>query len=65
MIGAAAAVLGHQAGGTLMWFVAGVRGHPASMPMNTSMKQLLWLAALGVAFIAAAWPLGMAYVLTD
>jgi hypothetical protein len=35
------------------------------MPMNTSMRRLLWLATLGVAFLAAAWLLGMAYVLTD
>jgi hypothetical protein len=29
------------------------------------MKRLLWLAALGVAFIVAVCLLGMAYVLTD
>ena len=33
--------------------------------MNISTKRLLWLAALGVAFIGSAWLLGMAYVLTD
>lgn len=33
--------------------------------MNTTTKRLLWLTALGTAFIVAAWLLGMAYVLTD
>jgi len=33
--------------------------------MDSFMKRLLWLTALGTAFIVAAWPLGMAYVLTD
>jgi hypothetical protein len=33
--------------------------------MSTSAQWLLWLVALGAASIAAAWLLGMAYVLTD
>jgi hypothetical protein len=33
--------------------------------MDPSTKRLLWLIALGAAVIAAAWLLGMAYVLTD
>jgi hypothetical protein len=33
--------------------------------MNTTTKWLLWLTALGTAFIVAAWLLGMVYVLTD
>ena len=48
-----------------MRFGAGVPRHPAGRSMNISTKRLLWLAALGAAFIAAAWLLGMAYVLTD
>ena len=33
--------------------------------MDTSVKWLLWLATLGMASIAVAWLLGMAYGLTD
>jgi hypothetical protein len=33
--------------------------------MNTSTKRLLWLTALGAAFTAVGWLLGMTYVFTD
>ena len=33
--------------------------------MSIATKRLLWLIALGVALIVAAWLLGMTYFLTD